>query len=137
MGALGRIELAEGRHAYAGSALGPGGVRARLARHVGRRGRRHWHVDHLRGATRPVEAWWVHDGRRLECRWAAAVAGLPGCGRPAAGFGASDCGCPGHLVRLPAEIGRSRVAEVLAGASPDGLRPARAPAPALSGSAGG
>lgn len=133
MGALGRIELAGGRHAYAGSALGPGGVRARLRRHVGGRGARHWHVDHLRPATRPVEAWWIHDDRRLECRWAAAAAGLPGCGRPVAGFGASDCGCRGHLVRLPEDPGRPRLEEALAGASPEGLRPSRASASALLG----
>lgn len=82
-----------------------------------------------------MEAWWVHDDRRLECRWAAATAGLPGCGRTAARFGATDCGCPGHLVRLPDELGRVRLAGALAGASPDGLRPARAPAPGLLGSA--
>ncbi len=39
--------LAPGRHAYCGSAYGPGGLRARLRRHLKREKARRWHVDHL------------------------------------------------------------------------------------------
>ncbi len=125
------MELAPGRHAYAGSALGPGGVRARLLRHVRGAGARHWHVDHLRPAARPEAAWWVHVEERLECRWADALARLPGAARPAEGFGASDCGCAGHLVELPDGLERRRVREALAEAAPRGGAPRRAPASAL------
>lgn len=135
-GALGAVELEPGRYAYAGSALGPGGVRARLLRHVRRRGPRHWHVDHLRGAARPVSAWWVHGEERLECRWAAALAALPGAGRPTPGFGASDCGCPGHLVRLPADRAKAELRAVLARTISGGRTPRRIEATDLEGAAG-
>lgn len=128
VGALGRMELTPGRYAYAGSALGPGGVRARLERHLRASGRPHWHVDHLRSVARPESAWWVHAGERLECRWAAALAGRPGTARPVAGFGASDCGCPGHLVRLPDELPVRQLRAALAEVSPPGRRLARASA---------
>ena len=137
VGALGRVELPAGRYAYAGSALGAGGVRSRLERHLRAAGPRHWHVDHLRPAARPVAAWWVHGGERLECRWAEAVAGLPGAARPAPGFGASDCGCPGHLIRLPDGGGTGSIRGALAGASPAGADLRRSDADRLPGSGAG
>lgn len=133
VGALGAVELAPGRHAYAGSALGPGGVRARMARHLRGEGARHWHVDHLREAARPTGAWWVHAEERLECRWAEATAGLSGADRSAPGFGASDCGCPGHLVRLPEGAAGGALRAALAGASPRGADLRRADADRLRG----
>ncbi|BES82251.1 hypothetical protein PABY_18180 [Pyrodictium abyssi] len=43
--------LGPGAYAYVGSAWGPGGLRARLCRHLyGRRGRMHWHIDYLAAA---------------------------------------------------------------------------------------
>lgn len=136
VGALGTVELARGRHAYAGSALGPGGVRARLRRHLREEAPRHWHVDHLRRLARPDAAWWVHAGVRLECRWAAAAAGLEGARRSVAGFGASDCGCDGHLVRLPETGGPGDLRRVLEATVPGGARLRRAAADRLAAAAG-
>jgi len=43
-----RLALGPGLYVYVGSACGPGGLRARLARHLcGRRRRLHWHIDKL------------------------------------------------------------------------------------------
>ncbi|MEE8332606.1 MAG: DUF123 domain-containing protein, partial [Alphaproteobacteria bacterium] len=47
IGALGRVDLPPGAYLYLGSARGPGGLRARLARHARRGKRLHWHVDRL------------------------------------------------------------------------------------------
>ncbi|MFQ6019018.1 MAG: DUF123 domain-containing protein, partial [Kiloniellaceae bacterium] len=44
---LGPLVLAPGRYLYGGSAWGPGGIRARVARHVCDDKRLRWHVDHL------------------------------------------------------------------------------------------
>ena len=96
-GKLGAIRLGPGRLRYYGSARGPGGVRARVARHLRRHGRRHWHVDWLLSLT-PVRQAMV-DLEATECdlvrrdldsgRWLVA----------AAGFGSSDCrSCPAHLL---------------------------------------
>ena len=48
VGGLGIIEFGRGYYAYVGSAKGPGGVRARLCRHILGRGVKRWHIDYLR-----------------------------------------------------------------------------------------
>lgn len=90
--------LAPGWYAYAGSARGPGGIAARLGRHLAGPARAHWHIDRLtvRAAARLGLAY--PDAG--EC---ALVAGLlaGGAFAPALpGFGASDCRtCASHLLR--------------------------------------
>ena len=42
-----RASLVPGRYLYAGSAYGPGGLRARIARHMRRAKVQRWHVDQL------------------------------------------------------------------------------------------
>ncbi|CAG1771225.1 hypothetical protein BAC3_01637 [uncultured bacterium] len=37
----------EGYYIYIGSALGPGGIRARVGRHIRKEKKIHWHIDHL------------------------------------------------------------------------------------------
>jgi Uri superfamily endonuclease len=96
-GRLGDVHLAPGFYGYVGSAFGPGGVRARLGRHLSGAGRAHWHIDYLRAACDVHGAWVSYHGRRLEHGWAQALLALPGA-RPLAGFGATDCECPTHLV---------------------------------------
>jgi Uri superfamily endonuclease len=102
VGRLGTLGVAPGAYVYAGSALGPGGVAARVRRHARADGARHWHVDYLRRATTLDAAWVTYDAARRECAWATALRALPGATLPLAGFGASDCACPAHLVRFPA-----------------------------------
>ena len=45
--ARGAQELRKGRYFYGGSARGPGGLRARIGRHLRANKRIHWHVDVL------------------------------------------------------------------------------------------
>ena len=116
-GRLGTLHVRPGAYLYAGSALGPGGVRARVLRHARTDKRPHWHVDHLTPVAPLVEAWFTHDPRRLECDLLAALASIRGAREPWPGFGASDCGCSSHLRwfgRAPA-IGtfRTRIREQL------------------------
>jgi Uri superfamily endonuclease len=108
VGRLGKKELPAGKYAYLGSAMGPGGLRARLGRHLRGEGKPHWHIDALRRvalvqAVCYLTVPWVTVEQRLECLWGQALAGLPGAAVPIPGFGASDCrlGCPAHLVALP------------------------------------
>ncbi len=96
IGRLGLLRLAPGRFLYVGSAFGPGGLRARLARHFRRVKPKRWHVDYLRGCARVVGAWYTLDPRRLEHRWASRLAGEPGL-TAVPGFGCSDCRCASHL----------------------------------------
>lgn len=90
------VTLPAGRYLYAGSARGPGGIRARLARHMRADKRPHWHIDQLtRGGT--VDGAWVLPGGN-ECAVVAALAHLPA---PIPGFGSTDCRtCVSHLLAL-------------------------------------
>ena len=98
VGALGTLDFPPGWYLYLGSARGPGGLAARLARHRRRTDKRlHWHIDYLRAVATLVEVWTSSGEARQECEWAAAAAALPGAEVIAPRLGASDCRCPSHL----------------------------------------
>ena len=81
--------LDPGIYLYLGSANGPGGLRARAARHLRADKRRRWHVDQLTvvaGARARALAWPGGD----ECSWREAVQAA-GASVPVPRFGASDC----------------------------------------------
>lgn len=100
VGRLGTLQGQPGTYAYVGSAFGPGGVRARVRRHQRRTASPHWHIDYLRSAGRLRQAWHTYDAVRRECTWAEVLRTFPEAEVPLNGFGASDCGCPAHLVRF-------------------------------------
>lgn len=85
--------LPAGDYLYCGSARGPGGLRARLARHMRPQKRAHWHIDQITSAARILGAFIDEAGD--ECALNAALDRLPA---PVAGFGSSDCRrCAAHL----------------------------------------
>jgi histidyl-tRNA synthetase len=100
VGRFGAVTLGPGRLRYYGSAGGPGGLRARVSRHLHPEERRdRWHVDALTRVV-PVARIWI-DTDSTECEllrndlesglWRIVVAG----------FGSSDCRrCPTHLLGL-------------------------------------
>jgi Uri superfamily endonuclease len=91
--------LAPGLYGYCGSAFGPGGIRARVSRHLRGDKPMRWHVDRLTVAGR-VEQAGIHIGGR-ECDLAGELLAR-GCMAVLPGFGSSDCrGCPAHLLRMP------------------------------------
>jgi Uri superfamily endonuclease len=98
IGSLGDCRFAPGSYAYVGSAFGPGGVAARVGRHLRAEKRRRWHIDYLRIAADVQGVWTGYAGRQCEHRWASILAGLPGAEIPVRRFGATDCACPGHLI---------------------------------------
>ncbi len=100
VGALGRWDFPAGWYLYVGSAHGPGGLRARLRRHLSQQKAARWHVDYLRTAADWVEAWVAPLPPEWECAWARHLAQWPDAHIPVPRFGASDCRCPSHLVRL-------------------------------------
>jgi Uri superfamily endonuclease len=97
IGRLGTLPVRPGFYVYVGSALGPGGLEARIARHRRLRKTRRWHLDHLRPFLRLEEEWTLPDAICREHEWAAAIGNLPGASIPLPRFGASDCRCPSHL----------------------------------------
>ncbi|MCG6876001.1 MAG: GIY-YIG nuclease family protein [Betaproteobacteria bacterium] len=98
VGRLGRARFRPGFYTYAGSALGPGGLAARVGRHALGSDVIHWHIDHLSRLAPVREAWFATGRMRREHAWACALARLSGTAAPIAGFGASDCCCRSHLV---------------------------------------
>lgn len=98
VGALGRRRFEAGWYLYAGSARGPGGLAARVGRHLRGGARVRWHVDHLRRAMEAPGAWVRAGGD--SCVAIAAIRDA-GAGSAVPGIGASDCpGCDTHLIRL-------------------------------------
>jgi Uri superfamily endonuclease len=108
VGALGPVTFARGWYAYVGSARR--GRDARVARHGRADKPLRWHADYL-FARHPATRAWLLDTPLSECEVAAR---LRATGEPesagarsgpaastAARFGASNCGCPGHLARAP------------------------------------
>lgn len=96
--ALGGGMLAAGTYVYAGSARGPGGIRARVARHLKRDKTRRWHIDWLTTVAARVEAR-AHP-RKHECGLIAERLERRAT-VPVPGFGSSDCAtCPAHLVKV-------------------------------------
>jgi histidyl-tRNA synthetase len=93
-----RAVLSPGDYLYCGSARGPGGLRARLVRHIRREKRAHWHVDQLTCLADIPGAFVLEGGD--ECALNEALRALP---IPFPGFGSSDCPrCASHLRFLPA-----------------------------------
>ena len=102
VGRLGRFRFPAGWYAYAGSARGPGGLAARVSRHLRSPKLRYWHLDYLRAAAQPEQVWYAVGPQRRECAWAKGLLDLPNVTIPAPRFGASDCRCPTHLVHFSA-----------------------------------
>ena len=87
--------LRPGLYAYTGSAFGPGGVRARVGRHLKREKKVRWHIDWIttKDSFEPVEVW-VFEGLRVESYVSELLAKRF---RAVKGFGASDCKEDSHL----------------------------------------
>jgi len=100
IGKLGTFTFPASYYLYVGSALGPGALEARLARHRRRDKKLRWHIDYLLEHTLLVEVWSAASTDKLECLWAQAARELPGSEIPVPGFGSSDCRCPSHLIYL-------------------------------------
>ncbi len=114
VGSLGLCQIQPGYLVYVGSALGPGGLRARLARHLRLDKPAHWHVNILtaRLPLRGVFAW--PSTQRLECAYVRRLLAWPGATAAVPGFGSSDCreGCPAHLILLPGGLDGASIAEI-------------------------
>ncbi len=95
--------LPAGWYVYAGSARGPGGIRARAGRHLRRGKRPHWHVDHLTEAAADLWVFAVPGGR--ECDLVRALLRQPAFEVALARFGSSDCfRCASHLLAAPQNL---------------------------------
>lgn len=122
IGRLGRFAFPAGEYFYLGSALGPGGLKARISRHVRGDGHPHWHIDYLRKHADLIGYYSVNIELRQECLWSKTLASLPEASIPVPYFGASDCKsgamkCPAHLISFHSRIYPQELQEILAAAS--------------------
>ena len=115
VGRLGTYTFPSGWYVYVGSALGPGGLKARLNRHRREDKRLHWHIDYLLEHAEFEESWTIRSISRLECALAARVCQLPKAHVIVPRFGASDCRCDGHLVHIPYEPSVRQIEHLLGG----------------------
>jgi len=122
VGSLADMSFEPGLYLYLGSAFGPGGLRARLARHAARHKVKRWHIDYVRPRMSLASAWFSTSTLRLEHTWAAAALALATGATPLARFGASDCRCQSHFVFFPDCASSSRsIAQSLVLGTPDTL----------------
>jgi Uri superfamily endonuclease len=98
VGCLGAVSLGPGRFRYYGSARGPGGLRARVLRHLESAGRRsHWHIDELTSTVSVARVWIDLDG--CECELVSRDLASGNWDVAVEGFGSSDCRrCRAHLL---------------------------------------
>lgn len=111
VGSLGDLWFEEGVYAYIGSGKGPGGVRARLCRHIHGCGRKRWHIDYLRTIATPIGYSTCCDPARSEPDLYSI---MESCLKPVhKGFGSSDdqrayshlFHCPGGTEECISRIG--------------------------------
>ena len=102
VGHWGILNLQLGFYIYIGSAFGPGGLQARVSRHLRMDKRLHWHVDYLREHVTPSEIWVTYEAKHLEHEWAGILLGRTDI-TPVQSFGCSDCNCYSHLFHSSAE----------------------------------
>lgn len=97
VGQLGSLDFKRGYYLYLGSAFGPGGLRARIQRHLMKDKKHHWHIDYLRARAKVKAVWVDCSNGNMEHRWAwKLITNAIEC-NPIEKFGCSDCNCASHL----------------------------------------
>ena len=96
VGKLGCISFPSGFYAYVGSAMGPGGLKARLNHHLKTEKSPHWHIDYLTLQPFITQIWYTICPEKVECTWSKNLSYISGeiLHRK---FGASDCQCLTHF----------------------------------------
>ena len=99
VGKLGVALFPKGTYVYTGSAMN--GLAGRITRHLTRKKKTHWHIDHLLKLPEArVDKVIVHPpAPNQECRQNQRIAALSGATVALKCFGATDCksGCRSHL----------------------------------------
>jgi Uri superfamily endonuclease len=87
-----RDHFEKGFYGYVGSALN--GLEKRLARHLDKRKKLHWHIDYFLNVATVRAVVYAETSKKKECLIAYALSGkLPSISN----FGCSDCNCTSHL----------------------------------------
>ncbi|MGD9161639.1 MAG: GIY-YIG nuclease family protein [Desulfobacteraceae bacterium] len=114
IGKIGKFTFEKGYYIYNGSAHGPGGIKARIKRHLKKnKAKKHWHIDYLRNRA-SVDAIMVsYSKKKKECEWASKLSSSPSLSIPVNGFGSSDCSCPSHLFYCGADFNLESIKKIV------------------------
>ena len=115
IGKLGNFHFKEGFYLYVGSALGPGGLAARVRRHLRMTKPFRWHNDYFRAKAQLTTIWFAEGMKRFECAWASALDRWAFTSCPVKGFGASDCSCTSHFFYVHVAITPAELNHLLIG----------------------
>ncbi len=77
VGKLGHLHIEKGFYVYVGSALGNGGICARIRHHMRTAQTLHWHIDYLRVFVCVEAIWYSNDRNHREHRWAHIFENIP------------------------------------------------------------
>ena len=114
VGALGWLRFRKGCYLYVGSARGPGGIAARVGRHLRRDKPLRWHIDYLVARAPITAVWHACAAEALEPLWAARLEGWsPPILGIVPGFGASDSQAGSHLFHARVEPPVRALREIL------------------------
>ncbi len=97
VGRIGKHNFKKGFYLYVGSAHGPGGLNARLARHMKKDKSKRWHIDYIRNAGFVTSIIVQYGKEKKECTWAEKLKSSDFLIMPINRFGSSDCTCRSHL----------------------------------------
>ncbi|MHA1211455.1 MAG: GIY-YIG nuclease family protein [Candidatus Heimdallarchaeota archaeon] len=101
IGKIGFGSFPKGLYLYVGSALSPGGLEKRLARHLSHQKKVFWHIDYLTtSSTFSIHAYLeIITDEKIECQINQMMAGLSENESKIIlkKFGSSDCKCTSHL----------------------------------------
>jgi len=92
IGALGKVKFKKGFYAYVGSAMN--NLEKRVARHLRKEKKLHWHIDYLLMRADVKEIYFRENSKREECLIAKKFAKDF---KSVKNFGCSDCKCESHL----------------------------------------
>ena len=101
IGALGSMVFHQGNYIYVGSAIGPGGLEKRVARHFKHEKKIYWHIDYLlkNNFVKIISFGKILSDQKIECK---VVDQIIGTFQEKAliikNFGSSDCNCKSHLL---------------------------------------
>jgi len=113
IGKIGSMQVNRGFYYYVGSAFGPGGLRARVGRHLKTVKNTRWHIDYLRGVTNISEVWISEDPLHLEAVWVKRLERQKALIRPMDRFGSSDSRSRSHLFYSTKAISESQIRSTL------------------------
>jgi len=103
VGGLGSVSFLDGFYVYTGSAMGSGGISARISRHLHTEKKMFWHIDYLIGNpnVKVLALFRAESKQKLECNVNKSIVSNLDTSI-ISGFGSSDCreSCGGHLLFL-------------------------------------